>query len=109
MPTYIYESIPSDGAAPQRFEVVQRMSDDPLAVHPETGEPVRRIITGGMGIKGKPIRRSTEVNKNLAAATPCGCSKSALAAIAKAHTGAPRHAPSHGHGGHAHCRRGHNH
>jgi len=106
MPTYTYESIPSDGTAPQRFEVVQSMSDKPLTTHPETGEPVRRIITGGMGIRGKPIRRSTQVNKNLAAATPCGCSKSALATIAGARGRADRHC--HGQG-HAHGRRGHNH
>ncbi len=78
MPTYIYESMPTDGTAPERFEVVQRMLDAPLDTHPETGEPVRRIITGGQGIKGKPLRRSTVVNKNLAGATPCGCSTAAL-------------------------------
>ena len=109
MPTYTYESIPSDGTAPRRFEVVQRMSDEPLREHPETGEPVRRIITGGLGIRGRPIRRSTEVDKSLAAATPCGCSKSALAAIAGARGGANRHCHGHSHAGHASGRRGHNH
>lgn len=84
MPTYIYESIPADGRAPERFEVFQRMTDSPLTVHPETGDPVQRIVTGGLGIMGKPIRRSTTVDKTLAAATPCGCSKSALAAMAAA-------------------------
>ena len=79
LPTYIYESRPTDGTAPERFEVVQRMTDEPLAKHPQTGEAVRRVITGGLGIKGKPIRRSTQVNKGLAAATPCGCSTAALA------------------------------
>ena len=49
MPTYVYESIPADGGAPERFEVVQGMSEEPLAVHPQTGEPVRRVITGGLG------------------------------------------------------------
>lgn len=98
MPTYTYESIPTDGSAPARFEVVQRMNDTPLTSHPDTGEPVRRIITGGQGIKGKPIRRSTVVNKNLAGATPCGCATTALAQA----TGRPAQALSHRHAGHSH-------
>ncbi len=105
MPTYIYESMPTDGTAPTRFEVVQRMTDEPLAKHPQTGEPVRRIITGGQGIKGKPLRRSTVVNKSLAAATPCGCSTAALAQA----TGRPAAALGRRHGGHAHGPRAHRH
>ena len=105
MPTYIYESMPTDGTAPTRFEVVQRMTDEPLAKHPQTGDPVRRIITGGQGIKGKPLRRSTVVNKSLAAATPCGCSTAALAQA----TGRPAAALGRRHGGHAHGPRTHRH
>jgi len=84
MPTYVYESIPSDGGEPERFEIVQGMNEAPLTAHPETGEPVRRIVTGGLGVLGKPIRRSTTVDKSLAAATPCGCAKDSLAAMASA-------------------------
>lgn len=84
MPTYVYESIPSDGRAPERFEITQGMNDAPLSTHPETGEPVRRIVTGGLGIMRKPIRRSTRIDKSLAAATPCGCAKGALAAMTAA-------------------------
>jgi len=116
VPTYIYESMPTDGRAPERFEVFQRMTDTPLSVHPKTGDPVRRIVTGGQGIMGKPLRRSTVVNKSLAAATPCGCSKSALAAMAaaklplekrpKPQTCSHGHSHSHSHGqgrpGHKH-------
>ncbi|MEM9691869.1 MAG: FmdB family transcriptional regulator [Myxococcota bacterium] len=36
--------MPPDGAEPVRFETVQRMSDPALTEHPETGEPVRRVI-----------------------------------------------------------------
>ena len=51
MPTYVYETIPKKkGAKPKRFEVVQSMKDDPLKKHPETGEPVQRVITGGCGV-----------------------------------------------------------
>lgn len=45
MPTYVYEVVATDGSLGERFEVTQPMSDPPLAVHPETGQPVRRIIT----------------------------------------------------------------
>lgn len=49
MPTYIYETIPDDPrAAPRRFEVRQAMGEPPLAADPETGDPVRRVISGGL-------------------------------------------------------------
>ena len=74
MPTYIYETVPRDPEeAPRRFEIVQRMSDPILTEDPETGEPVKRVITGGIGVKLRGLRRSTVVNKRSAAATPCGC------------------------------------
>ena len=51
MATYVYETIPSSAdEQPRRFEVQQKMSDPPLKVDPQTGEPVRRIITGGTGL-----------------------------------------------------------
>ncbi len=51
MATYIYETIPKDSKQkPRRFEVVQRMTDPPLKKDPETGLPVRRVISGGSGL-----------------------------------------------------------
>ena len=51
MATYIYETIPEKpGEKPRRFEVQQKMSDPPLKADPETGLPVRRVITGGSGV-----------------------------------------------------------
>ena len=45
MPTYVYRIIPSDPQAPeQRFEIRQSIHDAPLTVHPETGQPVERVI-----------------------------------------------------------------
>lgn len=74
MPTYIYETIPSDPArAPRRFEVFQRMSDQAMVTDPDTGEAVKRIITGGAGLKLNGLKRSTVVDKSSAAATACGC------------------------------------
>ena len=48
MATYIYET--TDPKKPVRqFELQQSMKDAPLTKHPETGEPIRRVITGGFG------------------------------------------------------------
>lgn len=44
MPLYVYEVIEADGTGGEVFEIMQRMSDDPLTVHPESGKPVRRLI-----------------------------------------------------------------
>lgn len=44
MPTYVYEVIEPDGRDGEQFEVVQSMSDEPLKVHPTTGQPVRRVF-----------------------------------------------------------------
>lgn len=53
MPTYVYETIPqSKNEMPVRFEVRQGMKDEPLAVHPNNGVPVRRVPIGGTGMIG---------------------------------------------------------
>lgn len=73
MATYIYETIPRrEGEAPRRFEVVQSMKDGALTRHPDTGEPVRRVISGGFGYMEKAGPKSAPV---AAAAAPCapGC------------------------------------
>ncbi len=44
MPTYVYEIVTDSPAAGQTFEIVQSIKDPPLVKHPETGQPVRRII-----------------------------------------------------------------
>ena len=57
MPTYVYEVIQKDGKPGERFEVVQKMTDDPLLVHPETGEPVRRVfVPFGIAGPGSPMK-----------------------------------------------------
>jgi len=72
MATYVYETVPRHpGEFPVRFEFVQSMKDDALKRHPETGEPVRRIISGGFGFiglggKGSPAPRATRGGG-------CGC------------------------------------
>ena len=44
MPLYVYEVVLPDGAAGDSFEVLQGMREAALTVHPDTGEPVRRIF-----------------------------------------------------------------
>jgi len=46
MPFYIYEVIDEDGQPGEQFEVFQQISDEPLTKHPETGQPVQKVITG---------------------------------------------------------------
>lgn len=45
MPTYEYKR--EDGTT---FEVLQSMSEEPLKVCPTTGQPVKRLISGGTGL-----------------------------------------------------------
>lgn len=49
MPTYVYETV---GRSKRTFEVRQSMNDKALTKHPQTGEPVRRVISGGFGLMG---------------------------------------------------------
>jgi len=44
MPLYVYEIILPDGSEGEQFEVLQSMSEASLTVHPDTGEPVRRVF-----------------------------------------------------------------
>ena len=44
MPTYVYEVLDGAGQPCERFEIEQRMTDEPLTRHPETGAPVRRMF-----------------------------------------------------------------
>ena len=43
MPIYVYEVVKEDGSPGQMFEVEQSMKDPVLEIHPQTGEPVRRV------------------------------------------------------------------
>jgi predicted nucleic acid-binding Zn ribbon protein len=51
MPTYVYETIPAKrGRAPKRYELKQSIKDAAFTKHPETGEPIKRVVTGGIGV-----------------------------------------------------------
>ncbi len=77
MTTYAYETIPqTPGATPGYFEIKQSMMDAPLTAHPETGEPVRRIILGGFGFvsSGKAVKRLPPVSGGgCCGGGGCGC------------------------------------
>ena len=50
MAIYTYETIPAAPDLPvHTYEIRQSMKDAALTSHPETGEPIRRVILGGWG------------------------------------------------------------
>ncbi|CAA9413513.1 MAG: hypothetical protein AVDCRST_MAG64-2469 [uncultured Phycisphaerae bacterium] len=68
MPTYVYRVLRpagsggDDAGADETFEVRQSMSDPPLTRHPETGEPVERVICAPQ------IGKGAQTNRELGAA-----------------------------------------
>jgi predicted nucleic acid-binding Zn ribbon protein len=74
MATYVYETIPRQaGEVPRRFEVVQGMNDAPLRRPPDTGEPVRRVISGGYGIMAKASASPGPATTSAPCAPGCAC------------------------------------
>ncbi len=75
MATYVYETIPqSPDDLPQRFELVQSMKAAPLEKHPDTGQPVRRIVTGGYGLISGRDKTSPVSSSPVASCRPgCAC------------------------------------
>ena len=75
MPTYLYETIPDvPGATADRFELKQSFSDEPLRVHPATGAPVRRVISGGIGLVTKSESSLPEPGPGCGPSN-CGCGR----------------------------------
>jgi predicted nucleic acid-binding Zn ribbon protein len=69
MPIYVYET--TDASKPiRRFERKQSMRDEPLQVDPETGEAVRRVISGGYGVLVTGGSTGPSVGS---CGTGCGC------------------------------------
>ena len=78
MATYIYET--TDPKQPVRqFELQHSMKDAPLTAHPETGEAIRRVITGGFGFSATGnAPRHADMQKAMgggkgSCGTGCGC------------------------------------
>ncbi|MBV8223639.1 MAG: zinc ribbon domain-containing protein [Verrucomicrobia bacterium] len=74
MATYIYETVPdSPDASVRRFEIKQSMTEAPLTHDPETGEKVRRVISGGSGIILSSAHSSSTPRKSSCGTGRCGC------------------------------------
>jgi len=74
MATYVYETIPrKSGAKVKQFEFQQSMKEAPLTKHPETGEPIRRVITGGFGFIGSEKSQSPPPTGGHSCGSGCGC------------------------------------
>ncbi len=76
MPTYVYETIPSGkGTTPRSFELKQSMKDAALTHDPETGEPVRRVVSGGYGFvsAGSDTPGTTSRPGSQGCGSGCGC------------------------------------
>lgn len=72
MPTYVYETTNPDKPV-RRFEVMQSMKDEALRVDPETGEPVRRVISGGLGVLVPGSSTGPSVGSVGSHGSGCGC------------------------------------
>jgi predicted nucleic acid-binding Zn ribbon protein len=63
MPIYVYEVVNDDNQPGERFEIFQKMTDSPLTQHPETGVPVRRVITApSINIPGRKTAAMAKEN-----------------------------------------------
>lgn len=72
--TYLYETIPLlPGDEVKQYEIEQSMKDDALKRHPETGEPIRRIILGGWGLIGGKSKGGGKSSKGGCGCGPGGC------------------------------------
>jgi predicted nucleic acid-binding Zn ribbon protein len=75
MPTYLYETIPgAPGESVDRFEMKQSFSDQPLTAHPKTGVPVRRVISGGIGLMTKSENSLPDPGPDCGPSN-CGCGR----------------------------------
>ncbi len=74
MTTYVYETIPQKrGEKPRYFEIKQNMNDQPLAKHPDTGEPIRRVVLGGFGVLSSGKSGSEPSSGSTCCGPSCGC------------------------------------
>ncbi len=74
MTTYVYETIPSKpGEKPRYFEIQQKMKDEPLTEHPDTGEPIRRVVLGGFGVLSSNKGAKASSSDSSCCGPSCGC------------------------------------
>lgn len=67
MPTYLYAVVKPDGEFGEEFEIEQAITEPPLTQHPETGEPVERLLqpvfAGGTWTESSMNRRMKDEKK----------------------------------------------
>lgn len=86
MPIYVYKNLVTG----ETFEIQQRITEDALTVHPETGDPVKRLVQPvGIAFKGSGFyvndsRTSSGAGKSAGAGSEGTGSKDSGAAIASA-------------------------
>ena len=75
MPTYVYKVVGRADEDPSAFfEVLQSMAASPLEVHPETGEPVERVICApALGGKASPPPAGASAKPAHSHGAGCGC------------------------------------
>jgi len=76
MPTYVYETVAA-GKKAKRYEIRHGINEPALSRHPETGEPIRRVVSTGGGIISKggsraPAPRAPQSGGHCCGAS-CGC------------------------------------
>jgi len=75
MTTYVYETIPQRaGEKPRYFEIKQNMNAAALTKHPDTGEPIRRVVLGGFGVLSGGKAATASSSSGTSRCGPrCGC------------------------------------
>jgi arsenite-transporting ATPase len=74
MTTYVYEPVrPKSSKKPRYFEIKQNMEDKPLKKHPETGEPIRRVVLGGFGVLSSKPTTTKSKPPGSSCGPGCGC------------------------------------
>jgi predicted nucleic acid-binding Zn ribbon protein len=74
MPMYVYETVPTSGDETlERFELRQSMSEPSLTTHPETGVPVRRVLSGGLATFTNSAAPQPGPRGGMGCGSGCGC------------------------------------
>jgi predicted nucleic acid-binding Zn ribbon protein len=72
MPTYVYETI---SPTPERFEIRQSFDEAALTAHPETGEPVRRVMSGGLAVLPNGLKSNDGPETGGCGPNTCQCGR----------------------------------
>ena len=72
MPIYVYETT-DPGKPVRRFEIKQGMRAEALQVDPQTGELIRRVISGGYGVHVPGGSTGPSVGSVGSCGPGCGC------------------------------------